>query len=977
MLAKRLNWVIRPLLILAGLWFALDLAAYLGAESLWFRSVNYFSVFRLQLQTRLGLWLVAGGGTAIFFGTNVAIAHRLKYYKVEERGRRGIRLPLLLSIAVGLSLVMGLLLIYYAQVASHFWHPSTAVITGSSQVFNQLELYSFWQILLGLGQPVWQSVLLLGLMLVLILYPEPLLWLIGAGISLGFGLILSSHWATVLKFGAASAFGQTEPVFGQDIGFYVFRLPLWELLRFWWVGFSLVTILAVTLLYLLSGNSLSQGRFPGFSRPQQRHLYGLGAFLVGAIAFSYGLSRYELLYSTQGVSYGASYTDVMVELPLKTALSLLGLGMAVSLAWFAIADPQVQRRTHFQPTKILLLLSLAIYLTFGLAAESLIPALVQRFVVQPNELIRERPYIQRSIAFTRQGFDLEAIEAETFNPTGSLTTEQLEANELTIRNIRLWDTRPLLASNRQLQQIRLYYRFPDADIDRYTLRTDPSESTRGETERRQVFIAPRELDYTAVPEQAQTWINRRLIYTHGYGFTISPVNTAGAGGLPEYFIRGIGSGGREGGLRTSSEAVAESIPTDTPRIYFGELTQNYVMTSTRVEELDYPSGDDNVYNRYDGRGGIALNTPWRRWLFAKYLNDWRMLFTENFTSQTELLYRRQVQERVQAIAPFLRFDSDPYLVAADADPDDPTDQSYLYWIIDAYTTSDRYPYSDPESQPFNYIRNSVKVVVDAYHGSVNFYVIDPQDPLITTWQKLFPGLLQPFQAMPVSLQSHIRYPLDLFRFQSQSLLTYHMSDPQVFYNREDQWRVPTEIYGGQPQVVEPYYLIMKLPSAEAEEFILLYPFTPVRRNNLIAWLAARSDGANYGKRLLYQFPKQELVYGPEQVEALINQDPVISQQISLWNRQGSKAIQGNLLIIPIEQSLLYVEPIYLEAEETSVPILARVIVVYENQISMAKTLEQALAGIFQLPTSGSGNNDTVVRPIEDAVPPSTPLPAVD
>lgn len=963
----------KPVLLLIGLWFALDLAAYLVAESLWFQEVNYFPVFRLQLQTRLGLWLLAGLGSGGFLGLNLAIAHRWRYQKLNESwaepeppSRLGF--PLLLLVAVSLSWVLGLLLVYYAQVASRFWHPSAAVLGGTSQSLAPLQLDSLGRVLLGLTQPLWQLGLLLVFGVLVLLYPGFWLGLAAIALSLGFGFILSNQWATVLKYSAASAFGQADPIFQQDIGFFVFRLPLWELLCFWGMGLALITLIAVALLYLLSGNSLSQGWFPGFSGPQQRHLYGLGSCLLGAIGLSYWLSRYGLLYSLHGVNYGANYTDVRVELPLKTTLSLLGLGLAAFSAWLAVIGPQglKPRRPRLQPTKTLMLLALGIYFSVAVVAESVLPTLVQRFIVQPNELALERPYIEHSIAFTRRAFDLDAIEAETFNPVGSLTAQQLRANELTIRNIRLWDTRPLLASNRQLQQIRPYYRFPDADVDRYTLAQ--SSGIPG-TEKRQVFVAARELDYSAVPEQAQTWINRRLIYTHGYGFTVSPVNTAGPGGLPVYFVRDIGSGGEEGGLRTSSPNIAASIPTDTPRIYYGELTHNYVMTSTQVQELDYPSGDDNVYNTYDGRGGIALNSLWRRWLLAQYLRDWRMIFTQNFTPDTRLLFRRQVLERVQTIAPFLRYDSDPYMVVADPDPEDASDSSYLYWIIDAYTTSDRYPYSDPGEQPFNYIRNSVKVVVDAYHGTVRFYVIDPRDPLITTWQKLFPDLFQPFAAMPVSLQSHIRYPLDLFRFQSESLLTYHMTDPQVFYNREDQWRVPTEIYGGEPQVVEAYYLIMKLPAAEAEEFILLSPFTPVRRNNLIAWLAARSDGANYGKRLLYAFPKQELVYGPEQIEALINQDPVISQQISLWNRQGSQAIQGNLLIIPIEQSLLYVEPLYLEAEEASVPILARVIVVYENQISMAPTLEQALAGIFQESTAEEEENGTVVRPIQDAVPP--------
>jgi uncharacterized membrane protein (UPF0182 family) len=371
------------------------------------------------------------------------------------------------------------------------------------------------------------------------------------------------------------------------------------------------------------------------------------------------------------------------------------------------------------------------------------------------------------------------------------------------------------------------------------------------------------------------------------------------------------------------------------------------MTSTNVKEFDYPSGNDNAYNTYDGRGGVTINSWWHRAVFAQALKDWQMVFTNNFNPTTQLLFRRNINERIQAIAPFLSYDNDPYLVVADGrESEEETSENFLYWVVDAYTTSERYPYSDPGKNQFNYIRNSVKVVIDAYNGDVDFYVADPDDPIITSWAQIFPGLFKPIDTLPEGLRKHIRYPEDLFSVQSERLLTYHMIDPQVFYNREDQWQIPNEIYGKESRAVEPYYLIIKLPSEKSEEFILLHPFTPTKRNNMIAWLAARSDGENYGKLLLYRFPKQELVYGPEQIDARINQDPEISQQISLWSREGSRAIQGNLLVIPIERSLLYVEPLYLEAERNSLPTLVRVIVAYENRIVMAETLEQALQAIF-------------------------------
>jgi hypothetical protein len=716
------------------------------------------------------------------------------------------------------------------------------------------------------------------------------------------------------------------------------------------------------------------------------------------LSLRHWLSRYELLYSPRGVTYGASYTDITVQLPVNTALSVMSGVIALLLFYKAITgfSPRPRPRTElrfrlFSQSYTPYLLAIGLYLIAVVVTGKIIPAAVQSFSVQPNELSKERPFIERSIAFTRTAFGLDDIDAQIFDPEGALSATDIAENDLTIDNIRIWDARPLLETNRQLQQIRLYYKFPDADIDRYTLRVDvergQEELPPGETaveqlvetplpeetdvvapdvRSQQVIIAPRELDYESVPEQAQTWVNKHLIYTHGYGFTLSPVNQVGEGGLPVYFVKNIGTGtevGSPGNLEVSDQFVRDSIPIGNPRIYYGELTNNYVMTSTKVPELDYPSGEENVYNTYDGTGGIDIGSTWRRLIFAEYLKDWQMLFTQNFTPETRLLFRQNINQRVRAIAPFLRYDRDPYLVVADATPEaESPDENYLYWIIDAYTTSDRFPYSDPGDNEFNYIRNSVKVVVDAYNGDVFFYVVDPTDPIIQTWDRIFPNLFKPIWEMPITLRRHIRYPVDFFKTQSERLLTYHMLDPQVFYNREDQWQIPEEIYGTETQPIQPYYLIMKLPTATEEEFILLHPYTPTRRNNLIAWLAGRSDGEQYGKLLLYQFPKQELVYGPEQIEALINQDPVISQQISLWNRQGSRVVQGNLLVIPIENSLLYVEPLYIEATANSLPTLARVIVVYENRIVMAETLEESLQAIFNPDEAAT---PAIIRPVED------------
>ena len=883
----------------------------------------------------------------------------------------------LLVVVLLLSTIVGLMLLHYSKITLSLWHPDLSVPHVTPSLPAPFDWMSVKQLLLpqpfGIEQ-IWQLGFIAVVVVALLIKPQFWLSAIAILLSLFWSLIVFYQWSRVLQYFYPTAFQVAEPQFKHNISFYVFGLPVWQLLDFWLGGLFLFGLVAVVIIYLTSGNSLSQGQFPGFSQKQLRHLNGLSTALAAIIAYRYWLSRYKLLYSHRGVIYGASYTDVNIQLWVNTGLSILALAIAIfflfrTIFWFR----------QLKLTGWIVIGLWGVYLVVEVIVGGALPTLVQRFIVQPNELAREKPYIERSIALTRTAFDLDNIEVKAFEPEGNLTRAKLEANDLTIRNIRLWDTRPILETNRQLQQIRLYYNFPDADIDRYTLKVEQEtretfpnnkQQTTIPAEKQQVIIAARELDYNAVPEAAKTWVNKHLIYTHGYGFTLSPVNTVAKGGLPDYFVKDIGTGAdpeQAGTLWTSSEQIQDSIPTSTPRIYFGELTDTYVMTSTKTGELDYPSGEDNVYNTYDGRGGIALGSPWRRLLFAEYLKDWQMLLTRNFTPQTQLLFRRNINQRIRAIAPFLRYDDDPYIVAADTINDDKsTPQNYLYWIIDAYTTSDRYPYSDPGLHQFNYIRNSVKVVIDAYNGDINFYVADPQDPIIQSWIKIFPSLFKPLAAMPEALRSHIRYPADLFQVQSERLLIYHMTDPQVFYNREDLWQSPQEIYGTQAQPLEPYYLIMKLPTETSEEFILLHPYTPASRNNLIAWLAGRSDGAQYGKLLLYQFPKQELIYGPEQVEALINQDPIISGQISLWNRQGSRAIQGNLLVIPIEQSLLYVEPLYLEAERNSLPTLVKVIVVYNNRIVMADSLEEGLNAIFE-PEQKS--TPTIIRPLGNEILP--------
>ena len=959
------KFAIRAIIPIVGLWFAIDLSAGLGAELLWFQEVGYLQMYLLRLTTQGVLFFAVFALSFGYLFSNLNLAQRLKYDRssddrsLGQASQSAIKLRWLLPLTLGLSVLAGILLVYYGQALFDQWNPEPNQPTISPAMPTLLRAVSLWNLAVQNLSQKWSAIALFGLTIVLFRFTKFGLMALSLLLSGTIALTLARQWDRVLQSLHPGSFEQIEPVFNQNIGFYVFSLPVWELLEFWWMGLLLYGWIAVALTYLLSGNSISDGWFRGFSLPQRRHLYGLGGAISLGMSLSYWLRRYELLYSSRGVSYGASFTDILVQLPVYTGLSVLSFAIAGLLFWQATchdAIPLTDKRVRY---------GVGLYLGSATVLSLILPMLVQSLIVQPNELAREQPYLQRTIAFTRQAFGLEQIEAQTFNPTGEITSADLKANELAIRNIRLWDKRPLLEANRQLQQIRLYYRFSDADIDRYPLQVEspakptptqqapqktvavkPDRKITAQTESQQVLIAARELDYSAVPKEAQTWVNQRMVYTHGYGFTVSPVNRISPEGLPEYLVKDIGT--TDGvPLSTSSPAVRSNIPIGQPRIYYGETANTYIMTGTKVKELDYPSGEDNVYNTYDGQGGISVGSFWRKLLFAKYLNDWRMLFTPEFTPDTKLLFRRNINQRIRAIAPFLRYDSDSYLVAANTTPDRPDNPSRLFWIVDAYTTSDRYPYSDGGENSINYIRNAVKVVVDAYNGSVAFYVADPSDPIISRWTSIFPDLFQPLSAMPTALRQHLRYPVDLLNLQSDRLMTYHMTDPQVFYNREDQWQIPTEIYGDKPRLVEPYYLITSLPSVQTEEFILLLPFTPKQRSNLVAWLAARSDGANYGKLLLYTFPKQRLVYGPEQIEARINQDPVISQQISLWNRQGSRAIQGNLLIVPVEQSLLYVEPLYLEATQNALPILARVIVAYENRIAMAETLAQALQAIFQ------------------------------
>jgi uncharacterized membrane protein (UPF0182 family) len=580
----------------------------------------------------------------------------------------------------------------------------------------------------------------------------------------------------------------------------------------------------------------------------------------------------------------------------------------------------------------LLIAGAALYAVALLGGEGY-ATMLQRFAVTPNEQVRETPYIEYNIAATREAFALDQIEERELPGEGTLTRADLEANRGTLDNVRLWDHQPLLDTFGQIQEIRTYYDFVSVDNDRYTING----------KNRQVMLSVRELNPAALPNR--TWINERLVFTHGHGLTLGPVNEVTNEGLPVLFVRDL------------PPVTSADIQITEPSIYYGELAGDYVIVRSKAQEFHYPKGEDNVYTTYNGTGGVPIGSLWSKLLFAARFRSYQILLSDDITAESRLMFDRQIRRRVSKIAPFLVFDEDPYPVVNDG---------RIFWIQDAYTVTDRYPYSTAAGG-VNYIRNSVKVVIDAYHGSVAFYASEPNDPIAQTLAKIFPTLFKPLSDMPAGLRSHVRYPEGIFQIQSSVYATYHMTNPAVFYNKEDQWEAPAVDSSGETRRMEPYYAMMKLPGESEAEFIQMLPFTPRRRDNLASWMVARSDGEHYGKLQVFQFPKQTLVFGPQQVVARINQDQVISPQIALWNQRGSEVIQGTLMVIPIEQSLIYVRPLYLRAQAGRIPELTRVIVAYQNRIVMERTLDEAIARLF-------GESDRAARPGTPAASPAPGAP---
>jgi uncharacterized protein len=731
----------------------------------------------------------------------------------------------------------------------------------------------------------------------------------------------AAHWNDYLFATHVVRMRQTDPVFGISLSFYLFRLRFLFFLYHLALVTVLVSLFTAALRYWIEGGVWIAQRGLGAGRNARAHLMVLSGLLFSLFAWRARLGMYDLVYSPTGLVYGAGYTDIHVSWPVLWIQLVLCAAAAIAL--FAGAPKGRTRPAKYAVAGVFLVAILG-----GL----LVPALVQRYIVAPSELEREQPYIARNIEFTRQAYGLDRFDEHNFPDIQDLTAASIEQNAATMRNLRLWDHEPQLTTFQQLQEIRTYYDFVRVYNDRYTI----------DSQLRQVSLSARELSAESLPDP--NWVNQRLIYTHGYGLCLGPVNESTPDGLPVLFIKDI------------PPVSSISLNVTRPEIYYGELSNNYCFVRTGAKEFDYPAGEENVYRAYQGPGGIPVAGFWRRLLFTLRFGNTNILLSGYIQTGSRIMIYRRVLARVERLAPFLSYDSQPYLVVAD--------DGSLQWIVDAYTTSGQYPYSDPTTGIGNYIRNSVKITVGAYDGRVRFYVSDPSDSLIRAYQDIFPGMFHPLSDMPPDLRAHIRYPQDFFAVQAAKYAVYHMTDPGVFYSKEDLWRVATRVINGASTPMSPYYAVMKLPEVgKTEEFILMVPFTPARKNNMIAWMAARCDGADYGKVLVFTFPKEKLVYGPEQIQSRVNQTPSISQQLTLWDQGGSRVIRGTLLVVPVQNAVLYVEPLYLAAEGASaLPELKRVIVAYSDQAVMEPSLEDALNAIFGGNVAGTAETTGPVSP---------------
>ena len=907
--------------LLAGL---MVLIPRLGIEWLWFSQFGFEPVL-------LRRWLLQVSAFALVLGLGVPLQLQQLQRCWRLRQAWGSKLlpaaPLIALPPVRLVLVLSGLLLLLAGGLTYLLVQARDLIAApfSGRVITGIPMLADLPALLFLS-------LAAGLLLPLLLWPHTTLRVaLGAALTAS-ATALARGWSLWLPALLATPFGQGDPVTGFDLAFTVLQLPALHLLVSVIAAQTMVGMAGCLWLTFTEGHSLSDLRFSGLSKLQQRVLQPQLAVLALVAALSNALAPFDLMVQGSGVASGAGFVDLHVRLPLRLLLTAL---LLLTAAGLLVPLP----RDWLRRGALIPLATTALLVPF---AEWIVAPLAQKMLVQPRELALETHYLARSIRATRQAFGLVAVRQLTLNPRQSLTPEDLAQAPGTLANIRLWDSKPLLATNRQLQQLRLYYRFNSAAVDRYPLAADPVRQGS-----QQVLIAAREIDTGALSKDSRTWLNRHMVFTHGYGFTVSTVNAFGPDGLPLYFVKDLGKSVRVQGIPSlglTDEMVRGALPVGRPRLYFGSAPTPYAIAPSKVREFDYPEGDLNVYSHYEGDDGVPIHHPLRRWMAAAYLSEPRLLFTGSLNSSSRLLLRRRVNERLAALAPFLRFDSQPYLVTArvenhaDYDP-----EQHQYWLLEGFTTSDSYPYSDANPAGIRYLRNPVKAVVDAYNGKVWLYVSDGSDPILKTWRRAFPELFQPLSSMPLALQQHMQVPRSQFSIQAERLLRYHVTDVRTFYNGDDVWSIPLEIYGSTNTPVEPYHLTLQLPGQNKPEFVLLLPFSPRGRPNLVGWLAARNDPPHYGEQLLARFPQQRLLLGPQQVSSLIEQDPAISYQFGLWNRAGSRLIHGNLLVLPVGKGLLYVEPIYLQSPNNDLPTLVRVVVTDGRTFVMERNLQQALA----------------------------------
>jgi hypothetical protein len=787
---------------------------------------------------------------------------------------------------------------------------------------SQDSLPSARQILLG-GQPVNLSI-------------QPVLRIVGffgsLAVALLTGTAMMQEWPTLALFWyAPHASGSiADPIFGRPLNFFLFTLPAWQLILGWLLTLAVILcVVAVVLIAIAGGFSLRERRGGSHAASPWRGLSIAVAFLLLVIAMNVYVSRFQSLLDHHTIFEGVNYTDAHVTIAGLLIVSLaLVFGAGIALVNTA------------RGTRAKLLIASVVPAVFCYLAMSVVGWYVGNFIVKPNELVRETPYIANNIKFTQQAYGLDQFTQREFPAETTVDAADPANNQPTLQNIRLWDWHALQDTLRQEQEIRTYYDFPDVDIDRYNL-----DGTL-----REVMLAARELNVEKLPESSRNWINEKLVYTHGYGVTMNPVNGFTSEGLPTLLLSNM-----------PVQSTVKGLNVTRPEIYFGELTDTDVYVKTRQQEFDFPQGQTNSLTSYQGLGGIVLGGFLRRILLAAELDDLGKLpFSDDVNPQSRLLMRRNIRERVATLAPFLTFDQDPYIVVGD--------DGRLSWMMDAFTTSDSYPYSKhtdlDDGSSINYMRNSVKVVIDAYNGTTTFYVFDTNDPVLAAYRSIFPSLFQDASLMPAGLRKHVRYPEKLFKLQAQVYGLYHMTDPAVFFNREDLWTVATESTGqssdGQqaPVPMEPNFVLMKLPGEKDVEFVEILPFTPANRNNLIGWIAGRCDGANYGTAVVYDFPKTKLVDGPQQIEARIDQNAQLSGQLTLWNQQGSHVVRGSLLVIPSGKALLYAEPIYLQAQQSPMPELRLVVLALQDKLAYGPTFEAALASLFGGETSSLSSSES-------------------